>query len=329
MKKCTYCGTEYTDEVTECMIDGQPLASFPPEPKPAGNDFRDENETAVIRIFTSHDAAEVAAANLKAHGIQCWLNSDDAGGMLPNLTTPGGVRLLVPAADADAAIALLDTETSPSELNQIEAEAIRSASPEIQPAKKLAPGQILFGVVVGIILWVVLCLSYQWTEKLGIKTYYHHTEDGNVDEAWIYRDGHLVEFRQDRNLDGKWDHRVYYENGRAVRAEYDNNFDGRPDEWWTSSDDGTDTMQRDTDFNGIPDEFCTYKHQVIQQLDIKPDGSKFVTLREGFQNGVLTEIWRGGDSNGNFKEVVRYDPFFSPISANTSAEFQLLFPSSK
>ena len=311
------------------MIDGQPLASFPPEPKPAGNDSRDENKTAVIRIFTSHDAAEVAAANLKAHGIQCWLNSDDAGGMLPNLTTPGGVRLLVPAANADAAIALLNTETSPSELNQIEAEAIGSAPPEIQPAKKLALGQILFGVVVGIILGVVLCLSCQWAEKLGMKTLYHHTGDGDVDEAWIYRDGHLVEFRQDRNLDGEWDHRVYYENGHAVRAEYDNNFDGKPDEWWTFSDDGTDTLQSDTDFNGIPDESYTYKHHVIQQLAIKPNGSKFVSLREVFQNGVLIEIWRGGDSHGNFKEVVRYDPFFNPIATNTPAEFQLLFPSSK
>jgi hypothetical protein len=28
---------------------------------------------------------------------------------------------------------------------------------------------------------------------------------------------------------------------------------------------------------------------------------------------VLTEILRGGDSIGNFKEVVKYDPFFNPV----------------
>jgi len=297
---------------------------------PTNGGFHDDTKTVTIRIFGSHDAAELAAANLDAHGIACWLKADDCGGMYPNLAAVGGgVRLLVRAADADAAIALLDTEASPSELNQIETEAIASAPPEIFPLKKLALGQILSGLVVGVILGVTLCLLYQWAEKLGTKTYYHHTTDGKVDEAWIYRDGHLVEFREDRNWDGEWDHRVYYENGRAARSEYDNNFDGKPDVWWTFSDDGTDTVQRDTDFNGIPDEFCTYKHQVIRQMEMKPNGSKLVTLREVFQNGVLTEEWRGGDSNGNFKEVVRYDPFFNPISTNTPTEFQLLLPSSK
>lgn len=290
----------------------------------------DGSKTVTICTFGSHDAAELAAANLEAHGIGCWINADDCGGMYPNLAAVGGgVRLLVRATDAEAAIALLDTKASPAEINQIETEAIASAPPETVPLKKLALGQILSGMVMGVILGVTLCLLYQWAGKLGTKTYYHHTTDGKVDEARIYRDGHLVEFREDRNLDGEWDHRAYYENGRVARSEYDNNFDGKPDEWWTFSDDGTDTMQRDTDFNGVPDEFCTYKHRIIQQVDFKPNGSKFVTLHKVFQNGVLTEEWRGGDSNGNFKEVVRYDSFLNPISTNTPAEFQLLFPSSK
>jgi hypothetical protein len=297
--------------------------------EPTNGGLHNEVKTATIRVFTSHDAAEVAATNLEAHGIQCWLNSDDAGGMLPNLTAPGGVRLLVRAADAVAAIALLDAQGSPAEINQIETEAIASAPPETVPPKKLALGQIMFSAVIGVILGVMLCLLYQRAEKLGTKTYYHHTTDGKIDEAWIYRDGHLVEFMKDRNLDGDWDHWTFFEHGRAVRSEYDNNFDGKPDEWWTLSDDGADTLQKDTDFNGIPDEFCTYKHQIIQQLDIKPNGSKFSTMREIFQNGVLTELWRGGDSNGNFKEVVRYDPFFNPISTNVPTTFQLLLPSSK
>ncbi|MGD0348969.1 MAG: hypothetical protein ABSB84_01445 [Verrucomicrobiota bacterium] len=297
--------------------------------EPTNGGLHNEVKTATIRVFTSHDAAEVAATNLEAHGIQCWLNSDDAGGMLPNLTAPGGVRLLVRAADAEAAIALLDAQVSPREINQIETEAVAAAPPETVPPKKLALGQIMFSAVIGVILGVMLCLLYQRAEKLGTKTYYHHTTDGKIDEAWIYRDGHLVEFMKDRNLDGDWDHWTFFEHGRAVRSEYDNNFDGKPDEWWTLSDDGADTLQKDTDFNGIPDEFCTYKHQIIQQLDIKPNGSKFSTMREIFQNGVLTELWRGGDSNGNFKEVVRYDPFFNPISTNVPTTFQLLLPSSK
>ncbi|MGA2240815.1 MAG: hypothetical protein ABSH11_02100 [Verrucomicrobiota bacterium] len=315
MKKCTYCGKEYPDEASECVIDGQPLASFPPEPELTDGDLHDEAKIVTIRTFGSHEAAEVAVANLEAHGIACWVKTDDCGGMYPNLTVAGGVRLLVCAADAEAAIALLNAQVSPAEINQVETEAVSFPPPETVPPKRLAWGQILFGIVVGIIL----CLVYQWANKLGTQTHYHYTKDGKCDEAWVYRNGHLIEFLQDRNHDGQWDHWTYYENGRRVRSEYDNNFDGKPDDFWAFLNDGTDTSQRDTDFNGTPDWFCTYKNDIIQQADMRPNGSKFTTTREIFHNGVLTEIWRGGDSNGNFKEVVRYDPFFNPISTNMTA----------
>jgi hypothetical protein len=281
--------------------------------------LHDEVKTVTIRTFSSHDTAELAAANLEAYGIQCWINSDDAGGMLPNLTAPGGVRLLVRASDAEAAIALLNAQTPITEISsQSETKPEASSPSENAPRIKLALGQIFISIVVG----VILCLIYQWNNERGTRTHYHYTEDRKADKAWIYRDGYLVEFREDRNHDGEWDHRAYYEHGQIVRSEYDNNFDGKPDEWWTFSDGGTDTLQKDTDFNGIPDEFCTYKNQLIQQLDIKPNGSKFTTTREIFNNGVLTEILRGGDSNGNFKEDVKYDPFFNPISTNIPTAFQ-------
>jgi hypothetical protein len=101
-----------------------------------------------------------------------------------------------------------------------------------------------------------------------------------------------------------------------VSAKSDDNFDGKPDETWTYANGLTVAMERDTDFNGIPDEFCTYKYGVIQQMDIRPNGAKFATQRMLYQNGVLTEILRGGDAAGNFKEAVRYDPFANPISTN-------------
>jgi hypothetical protein len=113
------------------------------------------------------------------------------------------------------------------------------------------------------------------------------------------------------------------------KSEYDNNFDGKSDETWTYSNGSPVTLEKDTDFNGMPDKFCTYKYGLIQQADMRPNGSKFTTTREFFQNGVLIVIWRGGDSNGVFKEDVRYDPFFNPISTNTATAFQLLSPSSK
>src|ERR1700690_3175230 len=294
MKKCTYCGKEYTDEASACAIDGLPLAPFPPEPALPDDGLRDEAKTVTIRTFGSHEATELAVANLEAHGIECWVNADDCGGMYPNLTTAGGVRLLVRASDAEAAVALLNAKATPEEINQIEAEAVSFTPPAAVPPKKLAWGQILFGIVIG----VLLCLLYQWANEIGTKTHYYYAKDGLCEEAWVYHDGHLVEFLMDRNRDGKWDLWSYYEHGQRVRSECDNNFDGKPDEIWRYSNGVLVSMEKDTDFNGTSDWFCTYQDDIPRQMDIRPNGSKFTTTREVFRNGVLTEIWRGGDSSG-------------------------------
>jgi hypothetical protein len=286
--------------------------------------LHDEVKTVTIRTFSTHEAAQLAASNLEAHGIKCWVDADDCGGMYPNLTAAGGVHLSVRAADAEAAIALLNAEASPTEINRLETEAVASAPPETGPLKKLAWGQILFGSVVG----VVLCLLYQSVNNFGTKTYYYYTSEGQCYEALIYRDGHLVEAVRDRNLDGKWDAWIYYKNGRVINTEYDNNFDGKPSEWVTYSNSSPVTAEKDNDFNGVPDEFVTYKNGMIQQMEIKPNGSTFATQRWIYQNGVLVEILRGGDANGNFQEDVRYDSFFNPISTNANG-FQLMSPSLK
>jgi hypothetical protein len=285
----------------------------------------DEVKTVIIRTFSSHDAANLAAANLEAHNIACWVNADDCGGMYPNLSAAGGVRLLVRASDAEAAIALLNAQVSASEISELEAQAVAASTPEQTSKIKFAPIQFFGGIGLGIFL----CLLCQQIEKSGTMFFYNHSSDGRTYEAFTYENGHLVETVRDRNLDGKWDAWIHYRNGHIVRAEYDNNFDGKPDEWVTYSNASPATLEEDTDFNGIPDMFCTYKYGVIQQADWRPNGSKFTTTREIFQNGILIEILRGGDSNGNFKEVVKYDPFFNPISTNIPTAFQLLSPSSK
>jgi hypothetical protein len=311
MKKCTYCGKEYGDEASICAIDGEPLAKFPPEPEPAGVNPHEE-KIVTVEIFATRNAAEIAATKLEAHGIECLVKADDAGGMYPNLALAGGVRLQVRASDAERALGVIKTEAPLPETFESEAITENTSFDTPSPKIKLAFGQIIVSIVIG----VLLTLFYQWAEKQGTKMFYHHAGNGQVDEEWIYQDGHLVEHREDRNLDGKWDYRVYYKQGLVVRAEYDDNFDGKPDAWWTYSDDGTDTLQLDTDFNGTPDEFDTYKKRIMQGIEIKPNGSKFAITKEIFSNGILTEIWRGGDSNGNFRTVEKYDAFFNPISTN-------------
>ena len=62
----------------------------------------------VIRTYTNIVDAEVARAELEAAGIEAFVLSDDAGGMLPSLQIAAGVRLAVRDEDAEKALAYLD-----------------------------------------------------------------------------------------------------------------------------------------------------------------------------------------------------------------------------
>jgi hypothetical protein len=68
----------------------------------------DAEDTKIIRTFSNHEQADLASANLQAHGIESWITADDGGGMLPNLASAGGVRLSVRASEAEAALALIE-----------------------------------------------------------------------------------------------------------------------------------------------------------------------------------------------------------------------------
>ena len=325
MKKCSYCGRENADEALNCHECGTVFERVVENTESADGKLQGEEKTQTIRIFASHEAAEQAVAKLEAHGIKSWVGADDCGGMYPNLTTAAGVRLHVLAEDVEVAVAVLEAKLSPAEIKQIEVEAVLSTPPKTAPLKKLAPGQMIFGIVIGIIL----CLLYQGSEKIGTKTFNYHTAEGKVYLAYEYRDGNLVKTTKDRNLDGKADAWFYYKKGNVVRGEYDENFDGKPDVFVSYSNDLPITAEADNDFNGVPDAFSRYQNGIVKQKDYRPNRAKFTTTREFFKNGVLTEIWRGGDSNGNFSEKIRFDPFFNPISTNTNTAFQLQSPLSK
>lgn len=284
---------------------------------------RDSNEakTVTIRLFATHEAAALAAANLEAHGIKCWVNADDCGGMYPNLTAATGVRLHVLASDAEAAIALLDEPIPAAEKTELE-DFLPNQTDQVKATEvnKFSIWQFSTGIFFG----VILCLLYQWTSQSGTKNYYHYGKDRKADKIWTYQDGKLTEYKEDLNHDKKWDYRCFYDsNGELSRAESDNNFDGKMDEFWSYADGKLVSAKKDTDFNGTPDEFSIYSNSIIQQVDMKPNGSSYSELRDFYKNGVLTEEWRGGDSNGNFKTIVRYDPFMEPVSTNM---FHLLTP---
>ena len=294
-----------------------------------------DGKILTVRLFGSHEAAGIAAARLEANGLQCWISSDDCGGMYPNLTTASGVRLKVRAEDFAEATALLEAEPSPTELKQLEVEAVVAAPIKSEPPKKLAWLQIGLGVFLGIFL----CQFFQGQSEVGKQTHYAYTDDGKCYEAWLYHDGLLVEVLKDRALSGRWDAWFYYYRGLPVRAAYDENHDGKADLWVTYSNSSPASEEQDVDYNGIPDIFTTYSNGQIQQLDVRPNGLKFAITREIFKHGLLTEIWRGGDSQGNFNTFEKYDLFLNevesthhyltPPNTNVSGPFELLTPIGK
>jgi hypothetical protein len=312
MKQCSYCGRENADDAANCHECGTEFVPEAAKPE-AASEQTPERKTLVIRIFPNHEVAEMAAAKLNAHGIEAWVDCDDCAGMYPNLTVAEGARLKVWEEDELIANAVLDAKPTPEESRKIEVEAVLATPPPPAPKVKLAWGPLLVAFVLGFLV-SLLCL---WRQEQVSVTHNSYTPDGKCSDAWIYRGRQLVEHLEDRNLDGQWDYWAHYESGRVVRVEYDNNFDGKPDEFWTMRQGGADTLEKDTDFNGVPDMFCTYKYRILQTVEVRPNGSKFATVREYYQHGVLAEVWSGGDSNGNFREVVKYDAFLNPISTNT------------
>jgi hypothetical protein len=280
--------------------------------------FHDEVKTKTIRIFHDHISADIAASKLKANGIECWIHADDCGGMYPNLTGAGGVRLIVQIADAEAANELLEAQAEP--VNESgDAPGFATVMKDISEQENRTWS---VPIILALGIFSILLFLNLWTGKIGTKTVYHH-KNGKVESRWNYRNGYLFSFFVDRNLDGAWDTWNYYEDGERTRSEYDNNFDGKPDVFWTYSDGAVVKMEKDTDFNGVPDEFYTYKFEVPLQCEIRPNRSQFVTQRYLYKDGVLVQILRGGDRMGNFEESVFYDPFGNPFRTNM-ATFKLL-----
>ena len=70
----------------------------------------------VVGVYSTEPEAQLAEAQLRAAGIECRLQKDDAGGLVPNLDLARGIRLQVLPEDAERAREILAsdaTEDSP------------------------------------------------------------------------------------------------------------------------------------------------------------------------------------------------------------------------
>jgi len=273
-----------------------------------------------IQVFSTAAAAETAAALLEANKIECWLHADDCGGMLSALDAAHGVKLLVSPADADEAKALL-AATPVVAAGPLPDDSSAPVADSTPPSTQFRP--IFPQVVAGIVVGVVLCLLYQWTDNLGTKTYrYDWNKDGVPDEAMVYRGGQLSECSVDRNYDGKFDFWERYDSkGYRIQATADDNFDGKPDVTWSYTNAVLVSSRRDTDFNGKPDVTYRYTNELPSQADWQPNETNIVTVRQFFRHGLLHEEWRDTNWDGAFDVRIQFDAFENPISTNA---FRLL-----
>jgi len=69
----------------------------------------DEEETTILATYTTRRDAEVAREYLNDTGIRAFVQSDDAGGMHPQMQRPNGVKLVGMSGTAREARSLLET----------------------------------------------------------------------------------------------------------------------------------------------------------------------------------------------------------------------------
>lgn len=66
-------------------------------------------ERTLLKTFPNVQAAQVVLGRLQANGIDGSIESNDAGGMLPFLQVPEGVKLFVPSSQFNDALQLLES----------------------------------------------------------------------------------------------------------------------------------------------------------------------------------------------------------------------------
>jgi hypothetical protein len=250
----------------------------------------DPANAIVVKTFLKTVDAEFAAAQLRSHGIEYLITADDGGGAYPSLAL---IKLLVAPEQVEATRALLDRPESPADGAPLPREKEEPAN--VAPAVPPRVYRFNSGLVAGIIVGVLLHLSY---------SKYQAYRDGTV---WY-----------DRDDDGRADVWMHYESGRIVREESDENFDGRKDLWFTFADNGFATQsEQDTDHNGLRDVTALYTNGVLARTDWRPNGTNVVLLRQLSRHGVLRQELRDANGDGHFDVSIGFDTFNTPVATNT------------
>ena len=119
MKTCSYCGRQNDETAIACSECGSSKFESVVRTPSAQVEATESEALQVVKTFSNAQAADIAAATLRANGIDCTIAADDAGGMLLNFQTSEGVRVPVPASRLEDARDLLDSGGAGSVANPV------------------------------------------------------------------------------------------------------------------------------------------------------------------------------------------------------------------
>lgn len=260
------------------------------------------NQRVTVASFDNRVAAEVARARLHALGIQSWIETDDAGGVLPPLQSLG-VRLMVDAGEVVRASEALSRKESDDD-------SVVSESPFEPPVRRESRSRL--GSILLVFLGVVGGFCLDEFDVVGSGRHPHAGEtdedqngDGRVDTWFEYVDGAPVRGRYDRNADGSPDYWEFYSGGVVATTEADDDFDGAPDSWSRYSHSFPSEVEQDSDFNGTPDLFTSFQYGIPVSTLLRPDRGR--PEREyRYVHGVNREIFEI-DPDGNRRLIRVFD----------------------
>ena len=256
-----------------------------------------------VRTFGNLADAGFASSLLEAAGIRT-LMADEQSFSIGYGATMGGLRVQVDDADFERAVRVLDEGP----------DAPVTTPPEPMPeiGGRIPTGVFVAGAVVLAVFAAAVVLGRErWQGTAANSTYpVDNDHDGRPDAFYVYERGQLVRVETDHNHDGRVDDWCSYDSeGRTVHSERDNNFDGKADLWYRCEKGEVATQKADTDFNGLVDWVTTFANGLAVQSDCAPNGSRIVTRREIFKDGVLAEEWVDENRDGVFDFKILLDPF--------------------
>jgi hypothetical protein len=308
---CPDCGHEIAPGTDVCTTCGKSLATAetvsPQSPAGAQPDTR----SVVLSTFASQLDAQVAATHLEDAGIPVVVNSDDCGGLLPQLSIIGGYRLLVSEADRPRAAAALqeiaqEFGVKPGVPPGYSEQPSNLSPPSKPKAHLVMLGLFALGMLVGGMAHYALTLNrsyYTGTDSRDLN------EDGQDDAWWTYRDGRCIELSLDRNFDGRRDSWTTFDKEHSSSIREDNNFDGKPDLWYAYSKEVLTYVRFDADFDGKQDGEMRWVFGVPTETQFAAPNRLGYWKRDFFTNGLLRECVVDRDRDGVLDERVLFDPF--------------------